>query len=252
MSGLDDLGRALRDDAAANAPRASAIDVDAVARAARARRRPRLIGVGTLALVGSLGLGGLAVGALAPPALIAAGESQSSTADAPAAEGADLDGGELEAMGGGESPARIDDPLRCGAAAPAEPTTDDRVRLALDLPASVPSGRPQTGDEPVGSLRLINAGPEALTVESRPEAFAVLLQNGVVVGQPGLVGDAGLMAVLDPGASLELLVRLLTVSCLDGSALPPGDYAVLVSADVGIDGEQPMRLTASPVTVRID
>lgn len=252
MSGLDDLGRALRDDAAANAPRASAIDVDAVARAARARRRPRVIGAGALAIVGALGLGGLAVGALAPPALIAASDSQTSTADAPLAEGGDLEGGDLEALDGGGSPARVDDPLSCGAPAPAEAVTDDRVRLALDLTTSVLSAADQTGAEPVGSLRLINTTSGDLAVQSRPEASAVLVQDGVVVGQSAIVSDVGLMGVLDPGVSLDLMVRVLTLSCLDGSALPPGDYTVLASADVGIDGEPPVRLTATPVAMRVD
>jgi len=252
VSGLDDLGRALRDDAAANAPRASAIDVDAVARAARARRRPRVLGVGALAIVGALGLGGLAVSTLAPPALIAASESQSSTADAPLAEGGDLESGDLEALDGGGSPARVDDPFGCGAPTPAEALTDDRVRLAVDLTTSVLSGADQTGGEPVGSLRLINTTGAELAVLSRPEAFAVLVHDGVVVGQSSVVGDVGLMGVLDPGVSLDLVVRVLTVSCVDGSALPPGDYTVLAGADVGIDGEPPVRLTAAPVPVRID
>jgi len=75
MASFDDLGQALRDDADASAPPASRIDVDAVIAAARARRRPRQWGAGALGLVAVLGLGGIAVAAVAPPTLIAASES---------------------------------------------------------------------------------------------------------------------------------------------------------------------------------
>lgn len=257
MSGLDDLGRALRDDAAANAPHASVIDVEAVARAARARRRPRLVGAGALAIVGALGLGGLAVGALTPPALIAASESQSSTADAPLAEGGALEAGGVGAGGveplGSESDlARVGGAPLCGEATSIAAEGDDRLRLEVQLPASLPGSGAPAGVAASGTLRLVNATGDDLRVQSRPEAVAVLVQDGVVVGQSGVVTDVGVSALLAPGASLDLDVRLLTVSCLDGSALPPGDYTVRVSADVGIDGAPPVGLSVAPVAVRLD
>lgn len=252
MSGLDDLGRALRDDAAANAPRASVINVEAVTRAARARRRPRVIGVGAVALVSVLGIGGIAVGAVSSPALIAANESQSSTADAPLAEGGPVEADGVDPLGSENDLARVAGPPQCGEATPGEAVGDDRLRLEVHVPASVPGDRAQTHDEPIGTLRLVNATSDDLAVQSRPEAFAVLVQDGVVVGQSGVVSDVGVTAVLGPGVSLDLDVRLLTVSCVDGTALPPGDYTVRVSADVGIDGAPPVWLTAAPVGVRLD
>ena len=75
MTSFDDLGRALRAGASACAPPASRLDVDAAIAAARARRRPRQWGAGALGVIAVLGLGGVAVAAVTPPALIAASES---------------------------------------------------------------------------------------------------------------------------------------------------------------------------------
>ncbi len=260
MSGLDDLGRALRDDAAANAPRASAIDVEAVARAARARRRPRLIGVGALALVGSLGLGGLAVGALAPPALIAAGES----ADAPAGDALAPDA-QPESLGttdgGGAAPegddlARVD-ALACGAPVDDAADGDPRLRLDATLPSSVESGIGQFGTtEPPsasGVVRIINETDTVQLVQTRSAASAALVRDGLIVGEGTIVADVALSAALDPGVSLDVPVSLLTVSCQDGSPLPAGDYSVLVSVEVAVSpGEALLSLLTLAGPLRVE
>lgn len=263
MSGLDDLGRALRDDAAANAPRASVIDVAAVTRAARARRRPRLLAVGTLAVVGTLGLGGLAVSTLSPPALIAANEAGDTAADtlaeAPAAESA-----ELEALGG-TGPAGNDAVDLSGVVLPAcgEPVPSalplvDGLRLEVELPVTAPSGSTQVGPEasaegPMATARVVNTATEMRTVLTRPAASATLLRDGVVVGAGSIIGDAGLTATLDPGAALDLPVRLVTVSCTDGAPLTTGDYTVLVQVETrAVDGGAPTTLSAIAGPLRVE
>jgi len=250
MSGLDDLGRALRDDAAANAPRASVIDVEAVARAARARRRPRVIGLGAVALVGGLGLGGIAVAAVAPPVLIAASESASGAEDAPAPESVDLLGGE----GGGEEgerdgspPPASDGAAACGAPASAAAPAVEGLRLEVSLPPAAPPGLgPASAPAFTGSARIVNTGTEPRAVVTRPEAVSVLLREGIVVGAASIVGDAGLSTTLDPGAVLELPVRLVTVACTDGAPLPPGDYTVQLRVSLRSTSDGPTTVLVSP------
>ncbi|GAA1728910.1 hypothetical protein [Microcella frigidaquae] len=262
MSGLDDLGRALRDDAAANAPRASVIDVEAVARAARARRRPRVIGLGAVALVGGLGLGGIAVAAVAPPVLIAAGETTTGAEDAPAPESVDLLGGEHggeegERDGGGATgqaggaPAAENGQPTCGEPASAAVSTSEGLRLEALLPAIAPAGSSQLGSDatavgPSGTVRIINTGAEPRAVLTRPEAVSVLLRDGIVVGAASIVGDAGLSTTLDPGAVLELPVRLVTVACTDGAPLPPGDYTVQLRVSLRSTSDGPTTMLVSP------
>ncbi len=250
MSGLDDLGRALRDDAAANAPRASVIDVEAVTRAARARRRPRVIGIGAVALVGVLGLGGIAVAAVAPPVLIAASESASGAEDAPAPESVDLLGGE----GGGEEgerdgspPPASDGAAACGAPASAAAPAVEGLRLEVSLPPAAPPGLgPASAPAFTGSARIVNTGTEPRAVVTRPEAVAVLLRDGIVVGAGSVVGDVGPSTTLEPGAVLELPVRLVTVACADGAPLPAGDYAVQVSVVVQGAGDAAEAVLVAP------
>ena len=207
MASLDDLGRALRDDADASAPPASRIDVDAVISAARARRRPRQWAAGTLGLVAVLGLGGIAVGALAPPSLIAASESADSGSAgtaAPESVGAD----ELLSEPG---TARADGLLSCGAVPPA---------------------------------------PGQGSVELAAEA---VLPDGIVVGEATVVDEAAQTAIIDPGVSVDLPVRISTIACVEGGALPPGDYTVLVLASTWVSPDEPPTLAIAPESsLRLD
>ncbi|MFN4002829.1 hypothetical protein [Microcella sp.] len=244
MASFDDLGRALRDDAAANAPDASVIDVDAVARAARARRRPRQWAVGALGLVAVLGVGGIAVAAATPPSLIAASESADLESTDLETTGAE-DLGAPEADGGAR--ALADWLGSCGAALPAA----DAQPVGLDLEAQLFS-TPSAEGELTGTARVINTGTAPRTVVTRSAAWAVVAQDGVVVGGGSIVGDAARQAELDPGESLELPVSTSTRSCLDGTALAAGEYTVVVFVDtrqsldepeaVVISREYPLRL----------
>ncbi|WP_439563672.1 hypothetical protein [Microcella sp.] len=239
MASFDDLGRALRDDADASAPPASRIDVDAVIRAARARRRPRRWAVGTLSLVAVLGVGGLAVSALVPPALIVASES-ADTAQPEVAGGEDL----LSEPG----TARVQGLLSCGAVPPAP----DQGPIDLALEVRLPSGA-TAGAHPSGTVRVINTGQEPRTVITASDAEAVILQGGVVVGEASTVDAAERMAIIDPGVSLDLPVRVSTLSCIDGAALPAGEYTVLALVDTRRSADEPASiLIASEWPLRIE
>lgn len=236
MASFDDLGRALREDAADNAPPASAIDVDAVVTAARARRRPRQWAVGTLGLVAVLGFGGLAVTAVTPPTFIAAGES-ADTADLESRGSDEL--GAPEAEGG--SPLRSVELPLCGAPAPAPDQGPIGLALEVQVQSDAAAGGPVTG-----TARVVNTGDEPRTVITRSAAWAWVLQNGVVVGGPSIVGDAARTTVLNPGVSLDLPLSAPTQSCVDGAALAPGDYTVLVIVDTRRSFDEPESLVVGP------
>jgi hypothetical protein len=236
MASFDDLGRALRDDAAANAPDPSVIDLDAVTRAARARRRPRQWAVGALGLVAVLGVGSVAVAAATPPSLIAAGES------------ADLESAGAEELGAperdGGSPAVAEGLLSCGAVAPAP----GQGLTGLALEADLPSGA-STGSELMGTARIVSTDAQPRDLITGTEARAVILQDGVVVGESPVVDQAARSATLEPGGSLTIPVRLSTSSCLDGAPLPPGEYTVLTVIDASRSFDEPPSLLIAPEAV---
>lgn len=249
MASFDDLGQVLRDDAAANAPRASMIDVDAVARAARARRLPRQWAVGTLSLVALLGLGGIAVAAVTPPLMIAASESAdlemggAESDSAPLAEGADV-----ESAPRGDRVASL---LACGGSVPFV----DANELGLELEVSAHSSAPAMGEQIIASVVLTNEGTTSVAVVSGPEAVGALVADGVIVGTGSVRASIAHEFELAPGESRELPVRLETTHCPDlgGPALEPGDYSAAVMLEVtdAATGAS-VVLVAPPVAVRLD
>lgn len=243
MASFDDLGRALRDDAVANAPDASVIDVDAVTRAARARRRPRQWGAGALGLVAVLGVGGIAAAAVAPPSLIAASES-GDTADLESAGADELSAPESE----GGAPARVDGLLSCGSVPPAP----GQAPIGLELDVRL-SSVGDVGQELTGSVRVINADQEPRTLVTSDEAQAVILQGGTVVGDSVAIDQEARTTVIDPGVSLDLPVLVSTRSCVDGGALPAGEYTVLVVVDTRRSVDEPSTLAIAPaVPLRLE
>lgn len=242
MSSLDDLGRALRDDAAANAPRASAINVDAVARAARARRQPRQWAVGTLSVVAVLGFGGLAVAAVTPPTMITAIDSatlESGVADAESAPLAE-DGGASDATG------QVDGPYVCGSAAPQY--SGESVNLSS---SDLPSGG-LVGSEYMGTVTVVNSGSDRLTLTIPTEATGVLVRDGIIVSEPLAVDGTPSQVELAGGQKWSIPVRLSAIDCSSGSALT-GDIDAVVFAEVTLSwlGERTLALVASPVTITI-
>lgn len=249
MASFDDLGKALRDDAVANAPRASAIDVDAVTRAARARRRPRQWAVGTLSVVAVLGFGGLAVAAVTPPVLISASES----ADLEAAS-AESDSAPLAEGGDGEQ--RIDDVemadlVACGAGAHAF----DAREAGLSLDISLPSRAPSKGGTITASAVLLNTSTAPLTLLTGTSVVAVLTQSGTVVGVELARDAAALDVELGPGESLELPMLISTLDCRGAGAepLPSGTYGVTAVLDVLEPATGEWSLVIAPAAeIRLD
>lgn len=245
MSSFDDLGRALRDDAATNAPRASALDVDAVAHAARARRRPRQWAAGTLSVVAALGLGGLALQSVTPPPLIAASES-ADTATAESADGADLlsQPGAPETLAEGERSLAL---LTCGVTAPS-PSAPGVLTLSVHVP---PSAR-TAGGEIDGVATLTNNGRESLTITTPAEASGSLGEGGLIVTESlGATGEA-LNVELAAGGSIELPLRVSTVGC-GAATLVAGEFSVIVALEIVVPAAGGLVvLIADPSTVRLD
>lgn len=247
MASFDDLGRALRDDAEANAPRASAIDLDAVMHAARARRRPRQWAVGTLSVVAVLGLGGIAVAGMTPPALIAASESadlEAGTAEGGAAPLAD-DGVERAAV------ADLAELVSCGAAV----ATPDAQATGLVLDVKVATfAVPRDGVVDARAV-LTNTGTTTIDIVTGTSAVAVLTQNGVVVSVELPRDSATLEFALEPGESRELPAFTSTVDCRDDDrgALAAGDYDVFAVLDVLDPASRSWTLVIAPTAgVRLD
>lgn len=224
MASFDDLGRALRDDAVANAPRASAIDVDAVTHAARARRRPRQWAVGTLSVVAVLGFGGLAVSAVTPPVLIAASESADLAEESVESDSAPL-------AEGGDEGQRVDgvewwaDGVACGASASTLETGESALSLDLRLPSSASSN----GDTIDASAILLNSSTEPITLVTGASVVAVLTQSGSVVGVELERDTAALEVELEPGHSREVPMPISTLDCRGAGSEPlaAGTYGVI-------------------------
>ena len=244
MSSFEDLGRALRDDAAVNAPRASAIDVDAVAHAARARRRPRQWAVGTLSVVATLGIGGLALQSLTPPTLIAASES-ADTATVESSGGSDLlsEPGAPEAAGD-----RTSAVFACAAAVPDAYAGND-LTLSVESAPTVQGA----GGEFVGVAVLTNSGSAPLTISTPTAAIGVLARDGVIVSESFAAGDALQTIELVPGDRLELPLRVSTTGCDTGGVALVGSSSTIVALEVSVvsTGES-MILVAMPTTITLD
>ena len=249
MASFDDLGGALRDAAAENAPRASAIDVDAVTSAARARRRPRLWAVGALSFVAALGVGGLAVAAWSPPVLIAASES---------ADSADLRATDDGVAGqtDGDASAEIatveptSDLLGCGTAVP---TATQNAR-GLELELRVAAAAATSADAVEGVAVLTNTGTDSVTVMSRTVAVGVLAQAGIVVGEAAVRDSGALEFLLAPGESRELPVRILISHCDPSTSTPfaAGDYAGVALLEIDGSTLGTTELVVAPAaTVRL-
>jgi len=229
MSSLDDLGGALRDDAAANAPRASAIDVDAVARAARARRQPRQWAVGTLSVVAVLGFGGIAVAAVTPPTMIAAIESADLEVGVPESESAPLaEGGTGDAPE--ENEARVGELLVCSA----DTTPLTSSMSGLDAAITPPATSVVAGEPIMTTVQLTNTTGSEVVFAMRPEATGVVTTDGAVVGMRSILGDSLVEVRLAPNESTTVPVRLETTDCRDsgGPPLPIGSYTAIVVIDI--------------------
>lgn len=226
---FDDLARRGADDQADRLRRGDGISADRVTSVARSHRRRRAA-VATVAgfalLSGAAVAGATVLDRPAPPQPAAPTPSSSSTpAPAPAPTGTTLPSGDASALLGA-----------CGslAGAPTDLPRDDRWTVAFQLAdAEVAVGE----GLPVSTRLDVNLPPDWAPIgighgvyqDSGP-AFLVL-RDGVVVGTTDLYGDIAApltsYSVAAGASSASYDGTLPLTSCLDGGALPAGEYALV-------------------------
>ncbi|MER3389524.1 MAG: hypothetical protein RJQ01_05775 [Microcella sp.] len=253
MTPQDDLAARLAEEAERSAPR-SALDVDAIVRRSRARRRPALIGTGVVATVLIVGIGGLSVGALGSlvPNDLTAADTASTAEEAAVEQGGspEMDGGEAADGGSALAPDWLQN--RCGSA-PVTPADvpDAGLLLEIDFPA-----RATTADDRVeGTVRVTNTSGERVSGRVSSSPAITLASGGLTVWHTSGVAEQGERTIaLDPGESREFAAVLRPLLCtIDDEVrasegfdaglapLPPGEYAVSAVLDIVVDDAPQVR-----------
>jgi len=130
---------------------------------------------------------------------------------------------------------------QCGDAAPEVPA------VTADTPAGPyleGSAGPEVvaGDPVPTTLRLVNDGAGAVSLDAAtPTTFAVVA-DGLVVATTGLYGAAG---VIEPGGFLETSGAIDLVACGGDTPLDPGDYQMFAAVTLTL-ADGPRDLVAGP------
>lgn len=258
------LSRALREDAAANAPGASEIDLAAVTRRSRARRLPGQLAIGGAAAIIVLGLGVAVANGSAPPSpsVIAADGAQGESSD-----------GDVEAGSGADGVATPDAAIDlapytkvngCGGAV-AE-FVPGKAGLVLDVAFPARAAIGDGSREIAGLVRIVNTSTERVVGAATAVPAVTLSQEGVTLWHtngPSIRSVAELD--LDPGESFEYVAGFLPVVCDDEDELRESFRGALpavsaggfeVSAVIGFhagDGlSQPVLVTSEREPITLD
>jgi hypothetical protein len=252
VASFDDLGAALIEDAAANAPRAAQLDIAAAIRASRARRRPRVWAVGVSSVTAVLMAGGIVVATVpAPPTMIAA------TSDADAARSSEADdAGSLSAAGGPESAIERGE---CGAALAPASLDVGGLTLTVSVPARVAIG---DGSVPIAvEVLLENRTRAPVSVEVIAEPLVALLDSAADPAAPLWRSAESIAAVtmtleLAAGQTAALPASVLPWDCRFEPPGAPGAAGYLVTAQLliaAIDGVAiDAWLASPPVPIALD
>lgn len=254
----DELHAALREAADAATPRT--IDVAAVLRASRARRRARRTAVagGAGAVVTVLAVGGLVFGmqqGIGPtsggaPAAVESAEGGDAPADQGSAGTPESETGFLVA------PADV---VRCGE--PATTETDAATSplvVAVTPPASVAPGRPASAD-----VTITNRGAARVKGELWAAPAVAIVDDGTTVSRSLPAGRAAMPISLAPGESTTVTGTFETARCIPTDAaatgpaaspepLPAGAYELGVVIGFVPAGGEPVHLASplAPLTIR--
>ncbi|KQM84050.1 hypothetical protein [Agromyces sp. Leaf222] len=270
------LAHALAHEADAASPRR--VDLDAVLRGSRERRRHRRRAVvgATASVAGVLVVGALAfgVGSMVPRAATTADSSaaDSSTADgaaeSPAELGGDAASGGSEAVAPQDGAQFGDDALvvgpdalnRCGETIAAASDAADGPLTAVLVS---PPGPVSPGAEGVVRVRVVNEGPTVVEASLRMVPSITVSEAGRTVWHPSFALDAPLVPVrLAPGEQVELEGRFTAASCtaadeedgaiaVDLPPLSPGAYELSAVVLVEPTGAGPVLVVSptAPVTI---
>ena len=220
------------------------IDVSSVIRRSRARRTPRLLGAGTLAV---LALGTIAYGGFAGLSSLG-GSSASDAGAAPAAESSEQGMG---LMADGAARSTAEQLNLCGGPVAEIPPSETGLVLSVAFPAEAEVGATSID----GVVTMTNTGPEAVAGYTGPAPAVVLSRDGTVVWHSnGPVVQLARETALDPGESLEFAASFTPVVCSaeddangfrdDLPPAPAGEYQV--SALIDLTTETAESLVSGP------
>lgn len=108
----------------------------------------------------------------------------------------------------------------CGARLTTAPHGDDRLRLTAVAPDSVDHGATRASID----VRVVNVSGGRLRAMTATAADVVVVENGVVVGEPGGIRDVGVVVELAPGESRVFESGIDLLRCSTGEGLSAGGY----------------------------
>lgn len=222
-------------------PERGAIDVDAVVRRARARRRPKQLA----AALGSA-FGVLAAVAVSIPVLLSAGVPSQTLADAPAAEDAAALGAADENEGRyttESAQGSLDRMLICGQPPAAAVSEVDGLGLGVTASTSGASGTVLV------RISLTNDGDVRVRGTLTAPPTVTLAESGAVVSHGETEATPTTSIDLAPGETLTFSARYAPVACGgdESGALAPGRYDLTTAIGV-VEAGGTTRLLVSPAT----
>jgi hypothetical protein len=219
-------------------PPAAAIDVSSVIRRSRARRAPRILGTGALAVLAATTI---AYAGFAGLAGFNGATSSDAGGAAPMAESGVA--GEEKDYSSQSLSSAVSDLYRCG-----EPVFDiPQNELGLVLSVDFPSPVDVAASSIDGVVTVTNTGNDAVVVIASSAPALALTADDLVVWR----AEAGLSTLsldLAPGETFTWDTSFSPLSCGpdDGPTLSAGDYELHAAIDVGTeDGQIPGRPWAS-------
>lgn len=212
-----------------------AIDVSSVIRRSRARRAPRMLGAGAVAVLAvcTVAYGGFA-------GLSGFGSSMTASDSggaAPMAESMESSKDDMTFLGDGSS-VSVGELFRCGEPVPEIPPSELGVVLAMTVPSVVDAGAASFD----ATVSIVNEGPQPVVATASSVPAFALTSGGIVVARSA-PGPMELPAHLEPGESYAYGAVPVSLSC-DGEPVPAGDYEVHAAIDISAVSGRP--LAAAP------
>jgi hypothetical protein len=231
----------------------SSIDLAAVTRRSRARRLPKVIGIGAAGIIAIAGFGAFGVQAVAGfDGGVATAALDSAAGDAPVSGPAGADTQSNEALSSYDSGKRraATDLNECAAA----PIDAQPSALGLVMTIAIPDSA-AASENVAGTVTLTNSSAAAVTVYTAQSPTITVSRSGAVVWQgTAALGSPVVEFTLEPGESRSYPVDFAPRQCTpsagatDGAstvlpALPSGTYAVSAALDVWGVGDADLVMT---------
>lgn len=250
----------LRDELQRSIPgSASRIDADAIIRKAKARRAPRQVAFGSVAVLAVAGFAVLGTSALPSLFPSSTGASDSAGMSAPESSISEKNG---DHFGAAQSDANRVLTGQCGRTAVSPPPSSLGLTLTPSFPTPV-----SRGSQPVtGTVTLTNTGTSPVRGSTSFEPVIELARNGMTVWHTsGSVPSLGRLIDLAPGESTTYSASFTPVECTSEDEtgirfrdnLPPLDFGdVTLTAAIqfipdGATGEEAVIISGPPQTITL-